>query len=53
MAKVIVKPWVKFASIILGVAVVVFGLWWMGQSSDGSQKDSKSILEEMIVMLLL
>lgn len=47
MAKVIVKPWVKFASIILGVAVVVFGLWWMGQSSDGSQKDSKSIFSSV------
>ena len=38
MAKVIVKPWVKFTSIILGVAVVVFGLWWLGQSSDDGQK---------------
>lgn len=43
MAKVIVKPWVKYSGIILVVAAIVFGLWWMGQSSDGTQnKDSKS-----------
>lgn len=48
MAKVIVKPWVKYSGIILVVAAIVFGLWWMGQSSDGTQnKDSKSIFSSI------
>lgn len=34
MAKVIVKPWVKHVGIILCVAAIVGGLWWLGQSSD-------------------
>ena len=43
MTKVIVKPWVKYSGIIRVVAAIVFGLWWMGRSSDGTQnKDSKS-----------
>lgn len=48
MAKVIVKPWVKYSGIILVVAAIVFGLWWMGQSSDDTQnKDSKSIFSSI------
>lgn len=48
MAKVIVKPWVKYSGIILVVAAIVFGLWWMGQSSDGTQnKDSKGIFSSI------
>lgn len=49
MAKVIVKPWVRYASCILGVAAVVFGLWWMGQSSDGSttKKEGKSVFSSV------
>ena len=42
MAKVIVKSWVRYAGIIIAVAAIVFGLWWMGQSSDGS-KDTKGV----------
>ena len=48
MAKVIVKPWVKYSGIILVVAAIVFGLWWMGQSSDTTgSKDSKSIFSSV------
>lgn len=46
MAKVIVKPWVRYAGCIIAVAAIVFGLWWMGQriSSDATSKnDTKSI----------
>ena len=44
MAKIIVKPWVRYASCILGVALVVFGLWYAGQKygTDSADK-SESI----------
>ena len=45
MAKVIVKPWVRYASCILAVAAIVLGLWWMGQSSDS--KDGKSVISSV------
>lgn len=40
MSKVVVKPWVKISGIILGVAAIVFGLWYVGKTT-GIVEESK------------
>lgn len=51
MAKVIIKPWVKYSSIILVIAAIVFGLWYLGKSnsvnSGSSNSSSKGFLSNV------
>lgn len=42
MAKVLVRPWVRYTGIILAVAAITFGLWKAGQSMNGDGQSSSN-----------